>query len=588
MNDGETRNQDQGDPDQPENLPADDLPDAELPSTSDELPEPRADLRPAERSPEAANPAVSTPPPREQPLPLSEPRPGGPRWVLPLVVMIAIGAIAVVALSKRFLTPDPGELLADAVAQYRNAQALAVSGETVTETSMFGMQQSTTSPIKLAFSKPNRYAMEQGSEMSQSTVICDGTTSWVVMGMFKMVLKSPAPKDLEAMTSGGLMGSMGGQYSAYAPSVLSFATGQVDPAKMQVTSGFDAQDESLAKLPDIKGTIPITVVNEMHVPSVLWIDPHSKLVKRIATQVDGEMLSRQMDDQLRDAKQAGPEQKPGDASSGLGKMEGLMGSVTEMMKSMSTRIVTTYDHQEIDPQLAGSRFSYTPPEGYKVIEADSLDPQAMLGAVMEAATDMLGDLPGFKQLKGEAPADFEAQTLDGRKVKLSSLKGQPVLVEFWDTTCGYSLEMMPILNHLYNGLQDQGLQLVAVSGDDTFDLVTAYAKEHPVDFPIWWVNPDDQKQVTKDYSIMGVPRTILIGKDWKITDDSTGQRSEKLLKASLAKLGLDVTGVKDLEGGPQLTPGRMDPLGGDALGLKMPGAAEAPAKADVPAKPTVD
>jgi len=65
---------------------------------------------------------------------------------------------------------------------------------------------------------------------------------------------------------------------------------------------------------------------------------------------------------------------------------------------------------------------------------------------------------GLKQ----APA-ITVTTLDGERLSLEQLRGEPVLVTFWATTCPGCVKEMPHLVELHNSLGPRGLKIVALA-----------------------------------------------------------------------------------------------------------------------------
>lgn len=55
------------------------------------------------------------------------------------------------------------------------------------------------------------------------------------------------------------------------------------------------------------------------------------------------------------------------------------------------------------------------------------------------------------------------QTLKGESIRLEELRGKPVLVSFWATSCQSCLEEMPHLAQLYSDLHPAGFEIVAVA-----------------------------------------------------------------------------------------------------------------------------
>jgi peroxiredoxin len=65
---------------------------------------------------------------------------------------------------------------------------------------------------------------------------------------------------------------------------------------------------------------------------------------------------------------------------------------------------------------------------------------------------------GLKQ----APS-LAVTTLEGERVSLEQLRGKPVLVTFWATTCPGCVKEMPHLVELYQALAPRGLEIVALA-----------------------------------------------------------------------------------------------------------------------------
>lgn len=87
-------------------------------------------------------------------------------------------------------------------------------------------------------------------------------------------------------------------------------------------------------------------------------------------------------------------------------------------------------------------------------------PLAVLGfiAVLAALAALL--LP---REQPDLPAELGFKLLDGRATSLAELRGRPVLVVFWATSCAPCVEQVPDLIQLYRDLQPQGFELVAVA-----------------------------------------------------------------------------------------------------------------------------
>ena len=93
--------------------------------------------------------------------------------------------------------------------------------------------------------------------------------------------------------------------------------------------------------------------------------------------------------------------------------------------------------------------------------------EAACEALSPAPNPVLGELP--------APApDFALKDYAGREVKLSSLRGQVVLVNFWATWCKTCVVEMPSMERLVAHMRGRPFRLLAVSVDDKWEDVRKF------------------------------------------------------------------------------------------------------------------
>jgi thiol-disulfide isomerase/thioredoxin len=119
--------------------------------------------------------------------------------------------------------------------------------------------------------------------------------------------------------------------------------------------------------------------------------------------------------------------------------------------------------------------------------------------------------------------DFTLQTLDGREVNLSRLKGKVVLLDFWATWCSPCRQSIPHLVHLYKTYQKNGLEVIGMNVDrGDRDTVRHFVKSMDIPYPIA-ITPQD---VERSYGVTGLPITILIDKEGKIREKIAGFSSE--------------------------------------------------------------
>jgi len=149
----------------------------------------------------------------------------------------------------------------------------------------------------------------------------------------------------------------------------------------------------------------------------------------------------------------------------------------------------------------------------------------------KSSTGLIG--PAVKTVQaGDNAPDFELATLDGQTIKLSDLKGQPVLVNFWATWCGPCKEEMPLIVDAYAAHQAEGLRVLAIDtlAFDDLDSVKKFVADYQMPFDIL-LDTDDS--VGTGWNTLGLPSSYFIDKTGKVVSVRIGQMSAQQLIDSL-------------------------------------------------------
>ncbi|NIR58835.1 MAG: TlpA family protein disulfide reductase, partial [Gammaproteobacteria bacterium] len=81
--------------------------------------------------------------------------------------------------------------------------------------------------------------------------------------------------------------------------------------------------------------------------------------------------------------------------------------------------------------------------------------------------------------------DITVTTVEGRKIALEKLRGRPLLVTFWATTCPGCLKEMPHLIELYHDYAPRGFELVAIAMPyDPPNQVLAMVERKSIPYPV--------------------------------------------------------------------------------------------------------
>ena len=140
--------------------------------------------------------------------------------------------------------------------------------------------------------------------------------------------------------------------------------------------------------------------------------------------------------------------------------------------------------------------------------------------------------PGSIMKHGPAP-DFTLESLDGKTLRLSDLRGKAVLLNFWATWCGPCKIETPWLVELQNQYGSQGLQVIGVAMDDSGkDEIAKFAKEMGMNYPVLL----GKEAVGDAYGgIPYLPESFFIGRDGKIVDKVMGIDSRSVIEDGIKK-----------------------------------------------------
>ena len=120
------------------------------------------------------------------------------------------------------------------------------------------------------------------------------------------------------------------------------------------------------------------------------------------------------------------------------------------------------------------------------------------------------------ELEGEVDGEIVPLTdLEGNEISLEALRGQPVWINFFATWCPPCQEETPVLRDTYAEYRDDGLELVAISvQESTPSDVAEYAETYGLDYTIGF---DATGAVFDTYGGYGLPTHVFLDADGVIT-----------------------------------------------------------------------
>jgi peroxiredoxin len=143
------------------------------------------------------------------------------------------------------------------------------------------------------------------------------------------------------------------------------------------------------------------------------------------------------------------------------------------------------------------------------------------------------EFAGTPAKNGLAP-DFALQSIDGKTVRLSDLRGKPVVLNFWATWCAPCKIEMPWFVELQKKYESAGVQFLGVAMDDasTKD-IAEFAQSMNVNYPILI----GKEAVGDAYGgVQFLPETFYIGRDGKIVDKAFGLKGRGEIEDAIKKI----------------------------------------------------
>ena len=145
-----------------------------------------------------------------------------------------------------------------------------------------------------------------------------------------------------------------------------------------------------------------------------------------------------------------------------------------------------------------------------------------------------GDLKGsiLDLSVGKAAPEVNTLDIDGKKVKLSDLKGKVVVLDFWATWCGPCKSMIPHTRELVKKMDGKPFVFVSISADEEKQTLEDFLKKTPMPWTHWY---SGMGGVVEDWDIEGYP-TIFILDAKGVIRKKIEEADSKAIDAEVEKL----------------------------------------------------
>ena len=120
-----------------------------------------------------------------------------------------------------------------------------------------------------------------------------------------------------------------------------------------------------------------------------------------------------------------------------------------------------------------------------------------------------------------AAPDFELTGPEGTVYSLDSMRGKPIIVNFWATWCPPCRAEMPSMQRAWEQVEGEGILIMAVNVGEDAATINEFIKTVQVDFPL---PMDLDSKVTQRWPMRGLPTTFVVDPEGRLVYQAQGER----------------------------------------------------------------
>lgn len=377
--------------------------------------------------------------------------------------------------------PNPQEILRAATERIKQAQEFAADFDFEVKVGLPGLEHGRFVHYKMAIQRPNKFIFLRTDGDMGATVACDAKQLTQYVSELRQYTNTEAPESLDQFSSSmsGMMlieGGMGGFMMAL------LADDPYQRLNADTSKSVYVGKETVEKV-------------ECH---------HIRLV-----QEDWDIDLWVTTDEQPTLRRIRP-----DLSKQLGKEEKEVG--------FTIAISLRYTNWNFQPGLTDEAFAFTPPASAELVdEITAVAPGPVAPPVVQV-----------HPLIGQPAPEFQLEKLDEKEqVELKSLLGKKVVVlDFWATWCPPCVAGLPQLAEVADAYKKKTVAVFAVNLEEDGETIREFLEAQKLEIDVL---RDASAKVAEQYSVSGIPQTVLIGLDGRVHVVHAGLPQD--LKAELTK-----------------------------------------------------
>jgi thiol-disulfide isomerase/thioredoxin len=143
-----------------------------------------------------------------------------------------------------------------------------------------------------------------------------------------------------------------------------------------------------------------------------------------------------------------------------------------------------------------------------------------------AATSEAG-IPVAGAVQGDPVPAIVFETFDGTHASFADLRGKPVVVNVWASTCAPCVKEMPAFEKVHQQFGDK-VAFVGINNQDSLDAARELASKTGVTYPLW---QDQRGDFFVDMKLAAMPTTVLVSSAGTVVATQSGAMDEAKLTA---------------------------------------------------------